>query len=94
MRLGPQIAYTHTFADGSSLRPRGGFEGVYAFGARNTFSAGSFAAETRGLTGQVNGALDYRTPEGISFGLAADYGGIGGTAKSFGLTVQVSMPLN
>ncbi|MCR9242314.1 MAG: choice-of-anchor D domain-containing protein [Rhodobiaceae bacterium] len=94
MRLGPQIAYSHTFEDGSSIRPKGGFEGVYSFGERNTFSAGSFAAETQGLTGQVNGGLDYQTPGGLSLGLTTDFGGIGGTAKSFGLTINLSMPLN
>ncbi len=94
MRLGPQIAYTQTFEDGSQLTPKGGFEGIYSFGARNTFSAGSFAAETQGLTGQVNAGLDYQTPGGLNLGLTTDYGGIGGTAKSFGLSVQLSMPLN
>jgi len=94
MRLGPQIAYTHTFEDGSSIRPKGGFEGVYSFGERNTFSVGSFAAETQGLTGQVNGGIDYQTPGGLSLGLTTDFGGIGGTAKSFGLTINLSMPLN
>ncbi len=94
MRLGPQIAYTYTFEDGAQLRPEGGFEGIYSFGERNTFSPGSLAAETQGLTGQVNGGLDYQTPGGLSLGLSADYGGIGGTAKSFGLTINLSMPLN
>ncbi|MCR9239731.1 MAG: choice-of-anchor D domain-containing protein, partial [Rhodobiaceae bacterium] len=94
MRLGPQIAYTHMFEDGSSIRPKGGFEGVYSFGERNTFSVGSFAAETQGLTGQVNGGIDYQTPGGLSLGLTTDFGGIGGTAKSFGLTINLSMPLN
>lgn len=94
MQLGPQIAYTYLFEDGSALRPNGGFEGVYSFGERNTFSAGSFAAETQGLTGQMNGGLDYRTPTGLALGLTGDYGGIGSSAKSFGLTINLSMPLN
>jgi Autotransporter beta-domain/HYDIN/CFA65/VesB-like, Ig-like domain len=94
MRLGPQVAYTRRFEGGSFLRPNAGFVGVYAFGERDTFSTGSFAGEAQGLTGAVNAGLDYQHRDGLIFGLSANYGGIGGAAKTFGFEINLSTPLN
>jgi autotransporter-like protein/HYDIN/CFA65/VesB family protein len=94
MRLGPQVAYVYTFQDGSSFRPTGGFDGVYTFGERNAFSSGSFAAENQGFTGRMNAGFNYRDRDGLKLGARADYGGIGGSAKSFGFTIDLNVPLN
>lgn len=93
LSLGPTIAYTHRFDGEGVVVPRIGLEGVYGFGARDTYSAGSFASESQGLTGRVRGGVTYRDRENRQIGVTGDYGGIGSSVKSYGLSLRFTVPL-
>ncbi|WP_295805720.1 choice-of-anchor D domain-containing protein [uncultured Nitratireductor sp.] len=90
----PRLAYAFDFEDGNVVSPWVEAGLVFAFGDEGAFSAGSYAANSRGLSGNLKAGLGWRVPSGAQLDLSAQYDGIGSTNDSYGWRVGFSVPLN
>ena len=95
VRFEPRLAYHWQTSGGTRLSPWVQVAGVYTFAQRGSFSSGSLASESAGLSASVRSGLDVVMPGGAALSVSGQYDGLGSDgAGSYGGSIGMSLPLN
>lgn len=94
LTFGPEISYTATTEDGSTIRPHVSIEGIWNFDTKEFVADGS-VKETEDFRAKIEGGIIFQQKNGYSIRAAGHYDGIGDDdLESYGGEVTVNVPLN